>query len=264
MKRLIPCLLILAVLSGCAKKEEPAAAAPAKTMAREASAPGSALAYEHSLSIDTEEQKVAATFEAAQAACREAASQLCTVLESRLNTGRSAWASLKFRAKPEGIRKIVLALSKEADVVEQSTSAEDLATPIADSTKKLAMLKDYRSRLEALRSRAGNDVDALIKANRELAQVQSELEATEGAHAHLVQRIETEILEVFIRSGEHQAFWKPIGFAISDFGGNLSRGISVAITGIAYLLPWAVVLFIGIWGGRKLWSRRKRKAEPRP
>ncbi|HMW18814.1 MAG TPA: DUF4349 domain-containing protein [Accumulibacter sp.] len=260
MKRLLFCFLILTVAQGCAKKEESAAMspAPAMTQAQEpARKVSSFLAYEHSLSVDTEEQKVAVVLEAAQSACREAADELCTVLESRVSSGRAVSASLKFRAKPNGIRKMIAALSKQVEVTNQSTTAEDLEAPIADAAKKLAMLKDYRSKLEALRGRASHDIDALIKVNRELAQVQSELEASEGTHAHLVQRVETEILNVFIRSVEHRAFWRPISLAIADFGGNLSQGISAAITGIAFLIPWAIVLAAVFWSGRKLWRRRK-------
>ena len=110
MKRLLLPLVILLAVSACAKKEESAAMAPAATVA---SAPAgrtsSFLAYEHSLSVDTEEQEVATIFEAAQAACRDTADELCTVLESRISSGRSASASLKFRARPNGIRKIVAA-----------------------------------------------------------------------------------------------------------------------------------------------------------
>jgi len=258
MKRLLFSLLVLMLVAGCAKKDESLAMAiaPVTAPVREGKA-SSFLAYEHSMSVDTEERKVAEIFEVAQAACRAAADDLCTVLESSISSGRAASASLRFRAKPNGIKKIVAALSKEAEVTNQSTTAEDLEAPIADAGKKLAMLKDYRSKLETLRGRASNDVDALIKVNRELAQVQSELEALEGTHAHLVQRVETEILNISIRSVEHQAFWRPIGYAISDFGSNFSQGISIAITGIAFLIPWVIVLSIAVWGGRKLWRRRK-------
>ncbi|WP_020161540.1 MULTISPECIES: DUF4349 domain-containing protein [Methylobacter] len=259
MKHLLLPLLILMVVTGCAENEESTAMALAPSITQAPAGKASSfLAYEHSLSVDTEEQKVAEAFEAAQAACRGAADELCTILESRVSSGRAASASLKFRAKPNGIRKIVATLSKQAEVTNQSTTAEDLEAPIADAEKKLAMLKDYRSMLEALRGRAGNDIDALIKVNRELAQVQSELEASGGTHAHLVQRVETEILNVYIHSVEHRGFWRPIGFAISDFGRNLSKGISIAITSLAFLIPWVIVLALVVWGGRKLWSRRKR------
>lgn len=257
---LLLALLMLAALAGCAKKEDSSALARSAPAGASPNAASRYLAYQHAIQIDAEENKVAAIFEAGQAACREAASDLCTVLESRINTGRSASASLKFRAKPSGIKKLVAALGQQAEITDQSTTAEDLASPIEDAAKKLAMLNDYRSKLEALRGRANSDVDALIKVNRELAQVQSELEAIAGNHAHLMQRVETEILNVSIRSVHHQSFWRPIALAVSDFGANLSQGVSVAITGIAFLVPWAFLLGLLAWVVRRLRRRWKRAA----
>lgn len=258
MQRILFSILVLILVSGCAKKDEPAAMKLAERAATPAGKARSFLAYEHSISIDVEEQKIAAVFEMGQAACHEASSESCSILESRLNTGRESIAFLKFRAKPAGIKRIITSLAKQAEISEQSTTAEDLEAPISDTTKKLAMLKDYRSKLDALHGRANNDVDSLIKVSRELAQVQSELESIEGSHAHLMQRVETEVLMVSIRSIQSRAFWKPIGNAISDFGGNFSQGISSAITGIAFLIPWAVVLLLGGWGSRASWRRWKR------
>jgi hypothetical protein len=184
------------------------------------------------------------------------------VLESRISTGRAAAASLKLRATPAGIKKLIAALGRQGEITEQSSTAEDLAGPIGDSAKKMAMLTDYRAKLEALRDRASSDVDALIKVNRELAEVQGELEALAGKHAHLLQRVETEILNVAIGSERNRTFWRPVAFALSDFGANLSNGISSAIVGLAYLIPWAFVLGLLSWGGRALWRRRKRPKAP--
>ena len=255
--RLLIALLLLVAIAGCSQKHDSTTLAePSRSVSPDSG--GQYLAYEHSVQIDTEERKVAAIYEAAKATCREASIDLCTVLESRINTGRAASASLKFRAKPSGIRKLISALGKQAEITDQSTSAEDLAGPIEDSAKKLGMLNDYRTKLEALRDRASNDVDALIKVNRELAQVQSELEAIAGKQAHLVQRVETEILKLTIRSDRNQSFWRPIALAVSDFGTNLSQGVSIAISGIAYLIPWTFVFVVAAWAGRKLWRRRKQ------
>jgi hypothetical protein len=258
MRRLLIALLLLGAIAGCSSKDGAATIANTPSSRAAADSASRYLAYQHSIQIDTEERKVTTIYEAGQAACREAAIDLCTVLESRINTGRAAYASLKFRAKPSGIQKLNLALGKHAAITERSTSAEDLAAPIEDATKKLGMLNDYRTKLEALRGRASNDVDALIKVNRELAQVQSELEAITGKHAHLVQRVETEILNVTIRSDHNQSFWSPIALAMSDFGSNLSQGVSIAISGIAYLIPWALVFGLAAWVCRKLWRRRKQ------
>ncbi|WP_082938345.1 DUF4349 domain-containing protein [Mitsuaria sp. 7] len=266
MHRLLIACLFLVVVTGCSPKSE---SAPAGVIAREgttaaevvrppgAAAPRRTLAYEHTLQIEIAEEKLAATHQAALAACREASADLCEVLDSRINTGKYASSSLRLRAKPSGIQKLIASMGKQGEITGQSTSTEDLAGPIQDVEKKQAMLTTYRSELEALRKRPGNDADALIKLTRELAQVQSELEAADGRQANLLRRVETEILTINIQAGRDKSFWRPISLAASDFGGSLSQGISSAITGVAYLLPWSVVLGLLFWIGRKLWRRRK-------
>lgn len=119
------------------------------------------------------------------------------------------------------------------------------------------MLANYRTKLEALRGRSNADVDSLIKLTRELAQVQSDLENLAGSQAQLIQRVETEILNVSITSYRSRSFWSPIGDSTTGFGQSLSEAIVVFITALAYLIPWAPLLVVGIWVWRKL---RRRKA----
>lgn len=251
-------LLLVLLTSACSRNQGGALVVAADVTApKETSV--SMLALEHSLSLEVEEEQLAIVFERGLAACREAVSDSCHVLESRIHSGRMHSGILKFRAQPAGIKKIINALSKESKVAAQSTTAEDLAAPIADGAKRLAMLKDYRTQLETLRGRANNDVDALIKLSHELAQVQSELEAVEGTQTRLKQRVDTEILNVTLDTSTTSVFWKPITSALADFGGNLSQGISSAISGVAYLLPWVVLILFGVWGGRKLWRRSRTR-----
>lgn len=215
------------------------------------------LAYEHAVEVETAPERVAALHAAGLAACRDATAAGCTLLASRVESEPEASATLKFRARPDVIPKLVASMAQKAELARQSTTVVDLSGPIADSDRQRAMLEDYRSRLEALRSRAGNDVDALIKVNRELADVQSSLEEANGKRAVLAQRVETEILEVAIHSDRQRPFWAPVKRAFADFGKNLSQGISIAISGVAYLLPWLLILLLAAWAGRKLWRRRR-------
>jgi hypothetical protein len=143
-------------------------------------------------------------------------------------------------------------------------TAEDLAKPIADSKKKLEMLNDYRSKLESLRTRASTDVDALIKVNKELAEVQSAIEAETGTDSELMQRVDTELLNISISSQAQRAFWRPISDAFTDFKSNLSDGISSVVTALAYLLPWGLTLLILGLAGRKLWLALKRRTKVLP
>lgn len=257
MIRSLLVLLVFVVIAGCARKNESGGLLPAQASVKASEHAARYLAYEHAIHLDVAEQQLPAVVDMAQTACRKTADELCTVLESRISTGKDASASLRFRASPDGIRKLIDALSQQAELVDQSTTAEDLTAPIKDTVKKLAMLHDYRSRLEVLRGRASNDVDALIKINRELSQVQSELEAGEGDHARLLQRVQTEILNVSIRTTRHQSFWKPAVQAVSDFGANFSQGLSIAITGVAYLIPGVLPLALLVWIMRCVWRRRR-------
>jgi hypothetical protein len=244
--------LMLGVLAGCSKVQQ----APMPEQA-----PGHAdatrhLAYEHAVDIDTAPDKVAALYADGLRACRDAAAA-CTLLESRIDSAPDAAASLKFRATPDVIPKLVAAMGQQAELARQSTHVEDLSGPITDTARELAMLDDYRSRLEALRSRAGNDIDALIKVNRELAEIQSRYETADGKRALLARRVDTEILNVSIRSDRRRPFWSPIRHALGEFGSNLSQGISFAVSSLAYLLPWLFIIVVAAWAVRKLWRRRR-------
>ena len=216
--------LLLTAFAGCSRVEPQAfTAADTASKERAPNSPGRYLAIEHSLQINAEEEKIAAVHAAGHATCQEASEAQCVILRSRLSSGKVASADIRFRAKPAGIRKLIAMLGTQGTLVSQSMSAEDLARPIEDSAKKLAMLKDYQSKLEALRGRASSDIEALIKVNQELAQVVSQIESITGERAYLTQRVETEILNVSITSIQSRSVWLPVSNALSTFASNLSQ-----------------------------------------
>ncbi|WP_158080851.1 DUF4349 domain-containing protein [Pelomonas sp. KK5] len=221
------------------------------------------LAYEHSVSLQADEDRIQSVFDTALAACREvAAAARCEVLQSTIDTGKAPYATLRFRAAPEGIRQILAKLAVQGQLVSQSTSAEDLAAPIEDAGRKLAMLNDYRTRLEELRNRAATNIDSLIKVNQELARVQSDIEAISGEQVRLDRRVKTEILHITIGATQGQGFWHTVREAVGDFGIHLSQGIASAITGVAFLLPWCLVLVPAVFLLKKLLWRRRPGATP--
>ncbi len=252
-----------ALLAACSSPAPESAAASSPPGSADRPAQGSGvnryLAYEHSVSVRTDAEKVIALAESLQAACRGAVDDACAILGANLSRGDGARATLRLRARASGIQKLLGVLSAQGDIEGQSTTAEDLAGPIEDNEKKLAMLNSYRGQLEALRGRANADVDSLIKLTRELAEVQSQIEQLSGSQAQLLQRVQTEILTVSIYSSGGLSFWSPIGDASSDFGADLSEAIAAMITAIAFLLPWAMlaIAIALVWAWRA-WRRRRR------
>lgn len=262
MVRLWVVLVSMFVLASCARPEAGGVQPGGQSPGANAAPVNRFLAYEHSIGLETEEDKVAALFEAAQATCLEAVADACVILDARVSRGDHASASMKFRARTEGIRKLVAVLSAGGRVSGQSTTAEDLAGPIEDNRKKIAMLTDYRGQLEALRSRGNADLDSLLRLTRELAEVQSQIEAMAGSQGQLERRVETEILNVTISSFASQSFWRPTADAASEFAQNLSEALGLVITVIAFLLPWMVLVALCIWvtGLWRRWRRRRENA----
>jgi hypothetical protein len=262
MNRTLMAVLLLAAFTGCSHKEETGTAQQPVAASAKGAAPAArrTLAYQHHVDVDVPDDKVAQVFEAGQAACRALVTEQCTIMQAQLSgsaSDQAASASLTIRALPAAIPKLLATFATRGEITRQSTRAEELSGPLEDQAKKLALLKDYRDKLEGLRTRAANDIDSLIKVNHELAQVQGELEAATGAQAALQRRVDTELLEVKITSQRHQAFWRPIGQAADQFGTSLSQGTAIAISATAYLIPWILLLSLAIWIGRKLWRRRK-------
>lgn len=255
----IVCLAAGLLLAACGSKEE----GDSRNSAKPALAPqtasgmqrGKYLAYEHTVNIDAAEVGIKGIHDKLISACNAAKVHDCTVLDSSLSSGRHAAAQIKVRIKPQGVNDLVRLAAQDGEISSQSTHVEDLAKPIVDSNKRLEMLRQYQKKLQELERKADSSVDALIKISKELATVQAELEQAAGDNAHLLQRVNMDIVQFNVGTGTRQSFWSPIKLAVTDFSGNLSSAISGAVTGIAYLLPWSIILLALGWGVRKIWRR---------
>ncbi|GJJ03730.1 hypothetical protein RugamoR64_42680 [Duganella rhizosphaerae] len=253
MVRLL-CLVVVMTLAGCSRPQAMDGSAP--MAAGTAQGRDKFLAYQHAVTIDTGENQIKPLLERLTGACQADRENGCTLLKSSLGGGRREDAFLRVRAKPAGINKLLALAAAGGELARQETSVEDLARPVSDSAKRLEMLRVYQQRLTELERKPGIDADALIKLAREQASVQAELEQASGENAHLMARINLDLLDIHIQSGSRLSFWSPIQRSLSDFNGNLSSGIASTLTGLAYLLPWSLILALIWWLARKLWRRR--------
>jgi hypothetical protein len=154
----------------------------------------STLATTRHVDMEVSPEAIAPLFAATQAACEADTASACVVMESQLATGAHPHADLTLRAAPTGIARILARLHSGNGLLGESASSEDLAAPIVDTERQMAMAREYRDSLLALRARGSNDIKTLMSVNEELARVQSELESATGERAHLQKRIDTETL----------------------------------------------------------------------
>src|SRR5471032_539096 len=213
------------------------------------------LAYNHSIDVATGEAQMLPLYQKVIAACKADTENSCLLLDSSIDSGRYVHARISLRAKPDGIKKMMALVGKEGEVTSQGTKVEDLGRPVLDSRKRLDMLRQYQAQLQELEKRSGKDVDALIKVTKELATVQAELEQATAADALLMQRINTDLLNVSLSAEGKQSFWTPVKRSLGNFTDNLSEGVANAITALAYMLPWLLAFVLLFPLGRKGWRR---------
>jgi hypothetical protein len=216
------------------------------------------LSREHSVVIDVPETELDVRFRRVADRCTADTTHHCTILQSDLSSGQSPAGLLKLRIDPVAVEDLINFASGLGKLQHRSTTVEDLADTIQDTQSRIEMLTNYRKQLLALQAKAGANVEAAIKVASELSTVQSDLERATGQAAYQTKRVTTDIVTINFAVAEQRAFWRPAREAVRDFLGNLSNGISQAITAVAYIVPWLFVIVPGLYLLRFLWRRRGR------
>ena len=175
-----------------------------------------------------------------------------------MSSGQFSTGLIKLRIDPKVVEDLIGFAAGLGRLEHRSTQVEDLADAIQDTQSRIEMLTTYRKQLLELQAKAGTNIDAAIKVASELSIVQSKLEQATGQAANQAKRTNTDVVAIRLWVTGQKAFWRPIRDSVQNFFGYLSEGISQAITAVAYILPWLLVVIPGLYLVRFLWRRRGR------
>ena len=216
------------------------------------------LSREHSVTIEVPESDLRSGFQRLTDRCTADTANHCTILQSDVSSGQFVSGLVKLRIDPKAVEDLIGFAAGLGRLEHRSTQVEDLADAIQDTQSRIEMMTTYRKQLLELQAKAGNNIDAAIKVASELSTVQSHLEQATGQAAYQVKRTTTDVVTIRLWVTEQKAFWRPIRESVRNFFGNLSEGISQAITAVAYILPWLLVVIPGLYLVLFLWRRRGR------
>jgi hypothetical protein len=265
---------VLVTLAGCQQKQ---ASSPMSFAAQEASgssptneAPDT-LAYEHSVSLEVDAATVPERLREIEAACKADSASSCTIIESSLRwRERLPSASVRMRLAPGGVEGLITLASRDGKIVERTTNAEDLAQPVADTERSLALLGVHRDRLVDIMKRKDLPIDQLITVSKELATVQSQIESASSTHANLRRRIDTDLLTIGLSPppADILAETTPVRDALRASGANFREATAMVIGFVSALVPWLFVILPGLvlmrmfwrWIGRRLGRFERRAA----
>ena len=233
---------------------------------------GRMLAYAHTVFVELDKETLPGRVAAVQNACTESKTFACELLDVASEGERGVPSgSLRMRVAPSGVEPLIALAAKGGDATRRTTHAEDLAEPVADTERELALLNTHRDRLAEFMKSKDLKVDQLITVSKELATVQSQLGELGATRANLERRITTEILiinltvPVAVASREQH----PVRDAVRQFGSVLFEALAGVITFLAVLIPWLLVILLGLFLLRLFWrwtsrwtARREAPAKP--
>lgn len=214
------------------------------------------LAYEHTVAVQLSPALIAGRMKELQAACASRKESECTLLDVSLRSERTVPSgSVRMRVAPAVVDPLIEVAARDGQIVSRTTHAEDLAEPVADTERQLALLTSHRDRLEQFSRSKELKVDQLIAVSKELSSVQTEIDQLNTQRANLRRRIDTELLSIdlappFAAYGAEQT---PVRDALRSFGTDFLRAIGQVISFIAMLLPWLVIAVPGLILLRIFW-----------
>lgn len=256
-------LSLLLALGGCGRAEklsEPAAMdprAPKEVRADSVPAPGGRqLAYKHELHLVLARDQLRAAHQQLLDSCAAVPTQGCVVMASSSNGGQWPGAEVRLRVRRDAMSGLRRQAEGLGELEHQSTTAEDLSGPLVDTTRRLAMKKSLRDSLIELRGRSQGQLDALLKVTEKLAEVQAEIEASEGQLAGLRGLLEMDQVRIQLQSKDAQQEQNPVARALHNFGRDLTQAAAAVISFVAWSLPWLLVLLTlpFVWRlAKRLW-----------
>jgi hypothetical protein len=243
-------LVMLALLLGCKARD---ADSPV-SMQGEASKPGSFLAYEHELRVQSPDP--GARLDAARSACVDEQFGACSVLKIDLQRGdETTQATLVLRLAPEAVEGLIGVTSLGGQIQSRTTSAEDLADAVADNAQQLQEVTSIQARLEALQARPDLSVADVLTLTRELASLDAQRVDLQRTAVQQRRRIETNLLTLQLDNASAPSTFGAIGDAFGNGLDSLTEGTAETVGMIAYGLPFLILAFVVALIWRFLWRR---------
>lgn len=231
-----------------------------------AAAPSVAYVYRYTLELPA--ARTVGLMTRHERACIDAGPAVCQIIGSESNRyGRdSLTASLQIRAIPAWIARFRGDLAGEAGaaggrIASSGTESEDLTRQLVDTEAQLRAKTTLRDRLQQLLATRNGSLEELLKVERELAQVQGEIDATQSGLVAMRTRVATSRLDIDYRSEGQIAtdsVFRPVTDALRAALTVFMTSVGALITIAAVVLPFALIATPLVW-----WILRQRSAAKR-
>src|SRR5258706_2539621 len=262
---LISVSLVL-ILVGCAKKVSmsvpPAAQDRAQSLTSSPVPSQRFIAVRHKLEIIAPEPDLSKAWESTIAFC---GTIQCEVISSSITTrvrDSLPSGSISVRVTPEDLKKLFAQVEKQGKIVQHTTESEDKTAVVIDTDARIKNLTNFRDSLRTMLAKPSAGVKDLVEIQRQLTDVQSQLDGEIAQRKILANETEKVAVEFTFHVDESVlgvGFFTPIGDALRESGSILADSVAALITVIVAIIPWLVLVVPACWLITRLMRNRRRK-----
>jgi DNA repair ATPase RecN len=216
------------------------------------------VAVTHRIVVEASESELAGAWDSILKSCQ---SMRCEVLTSSINSKTASSppnGELSVRMDPGDFDKFLRVLHSAVAIVEHATEGVDKTSDVVDAEAKLKNLTEFRDQLRFMLSKSQAGVKDLIEIERELANVQAQIDSLAMMRKALANETEKIAVQITFRSkssATRTGVFAPIATALEESVSVLSVSMAGLITSIFAVIPWLVLIIPAIW----LFIRYRRK-----
>src|SRR5712672_1524330 len=250
---LISISLVL-ILAGCAKKASmsvpPTAQDRAQSLTSSPVPSQRFIAVRHKLEIIAPEPDLSKAWESTIAfcgtiQCELISSSITTRVRDSLPSG-----SISVRVTPEDLKKLFAQVEKQGKIVQHTTESEDKTAVVIDTDARIKNLTNFRDSLRTMLAKPSAGVKDLVEIQRQLTDVQSQLDSETAQRKILANETEKVAVEISFhveRSSVNGGGLSQVWNALRESGSNLADSTASIITTIVAILPWLILILPAIW-----------------
>jgi len=267
--RLIALTLVL-MLAACARPDSEfnftSAQAPISSNIRSTlSTPDSRLATAHNFYLQLPSTEIEKVQQKHLEECAKIKCKVQTAGLDRSSEGRVS-ARTRLRLAPEAYAAFATILvAPPATLQNHSETTEDSSQPAIDIERRLQSKYALRDRLTAmLRDSAAKTAAEAVAIEKELAQVQSDIETAEAQREQIRNATETIRIDISYQGKAAQIAGldlTPVTHVAKAAGQTLVSSVAMLVWFVIAAAPWLPLIALLLWGARRYF---RRKAQPAP
>ncbi len=271
MRRILAAGLFMSILAGCSKRMVPLSPEAVEHMTGLGAVAGSAVDHVQTRMSDTEryiavrhrlevETRSGGIEEAVESVVKRCQRLRCEVLGSKVAADSG---ELFLGVAPDHFKALFQSIGTSGTIVLHITDSEDRTGTVVDVEARLKNLASFRDNLRLMQARSSATVKDLIEIQKELSNVQSELDSLLTRRKVLANETEKVAVAIQFRQRGSRGAFASLASACGDIGASFFDSLATLITFAAAALPWLALFVPLAWlVTRTARRRRARRAAP--